>query len=135
VSIEVTTDPSRLDVERIHRWLSEDTYWALGRPLEVVERAIEHSLNFGAYDDTGEQVAYARVVTDHATFAWLCDVYVAPAARGKGVGTTLLDAITGHLAELRLSRTMLATADAHAVYARYGFQPLSRPGMFMAIER
>ena len=135
MSIEVTTDRARLDVERIHRWLSEDAYWALGRPREVVERAIEHSLNFGAYDDTGEQVAYARVVTDHATFAWLCDVYVDPAARGKGVGTTLLDAVTGHLAELGLSRTLLATADAHAVYARYGFQPLSKPAMFMAIER
>ena len=135
MSIEVTTDRSRLDVERIHRWLSEDAYWALGRPREVVGRAIEHSLNFGAYDDAGEQVAYARVVTDHATFAWLCDVYVDPAARGKGVGTALLDAVTGHLARLELSRTMLATADAHAVYARYGFQPLAKPSMFMAIER
>jgi GNAT superfamily N-acetyltransferase len=80
-------------------------------------------------------VAHARVVTDHATFAWLCDVYVEPSSRGAGVGTTLLDAVTAHLAGLRLSRTLLATADAHALYTRYGFTPLSDPGRFMAFER
>jgi GNAT superfamily N-acetyltransferase len=135
VSIEVTTDRSRLDVERIHRWLSEDAYWALGRPREVVGRAIEHSLNFGAYDDAGEQVGYTRVVTDHATFAWLCDVFVEPSARGAGVGTALLDAVTAHLSGLRLSRTLLATADAHALYARYGFTPLNEPERYLAQER
>jgi GNAT superfamily N-acetyltransferase len=134
VTVEVSTDASRLDVERIHRWLSEDAYWSLGRTLEVVARSVEHSLNFGAYDQ-GEQVAFARVVTDHATFAWLCDVYVEPSSRGAGVGTTLLDAVTAHLAGLRLSRTLLATADAHALYTRYGFTPLSDPGRFMAFER
>ena len=131
MSIEVSTDPGRLDVDRIHRWLSEDAYWSLGRTLEVVKRSIEHSLNFGAYDEHGELVGYARVVTDHATFAWLCDVYVDPSSRGGGVGTALLDAVSGRLAGLRLSRTLLATADAHALYTRYGFTPLPRPERFM----
>jgi len=129
--VRVSADPSRLDVARIHRWLSEDAYWSLGRTREVVERSIEHSLNFGAYDDAGEQVGYARVVTDHATFAWLCDVYVDPSARGAGVGTALLEAVNAHLAGYRLSRTLLATADAHPLYERYGFAPLASPTRFM----
>lgn len=129
--MRISTDPSRLDVARIHRWLSGDAYWSLGRTREVVERSIEQSLNFGAYDDSGEQVGYARVVTDHATFAWLCDVYVAPDRRGDGVGTALLDAVTARLAGYRLSRTLLATADAHPLYERYGFTPLAHPSRFM----
>jgi GNAT superfamily N-acetyltransferase len=134
MSVEVSTDPDRLDVDRIHRWLSEDAYWSLGRTREVVERSIEHSLNFGAYDEHGELVGYARVVTDEATFAWLCDVYVDPSARGAGVGTALLDAVTARVAGLRLSRTLLATADAHALYTRYGFAPLRNVERFMARE-
>jgi GNAT superfamily N-acetyltransferase len=130
--VRVSADPSLLDVPRIHRWLSEDAYWSLGRTREVVERSIEHSLNFGAYADSGEQVGYARVVTDHATFAWLCDVYVDPSSRGAGVGTALLDAVTAQLAPLGLSRTLLATADAHSLYERYGFKPLAHPSRFMA---
>jgi GNAT superfamily N-acetyltransferase len=129
--VRVSTDPDLLDVPRIHRWLSEDAYWSLGRTREVVERSIASSLNFGAYYDSGEQVGYARVVTDQATFAWLCDVYVAPDRRGAGVGTALLDAVTARLAGYRLSRTLLATADAHALYERYGFTPLHHPERFM----
>jgi GNAT superfamily N-acetyltransferase len=130
--VRVSTDPGLLDVARIHRWLSEDAYWSLGRTRDVVERSIEHSLNFGAYADSGEQVGYARVVTDHATFAWLCDVYVDPSARGAGVGTALLDAVTARLSPLALTRTLLATADAHPLYERYGFKPLQHPDRFMA---
>jgi GNAT superfamily N-acetyltransferase len=128
--MEVSTDPARLDVGRIHRWLSTDAYWALGRPREVVETSIAHSLNFGAYQD-GEQVGYARVVTDRATYAWLCDVYVAPAHRGSGVGTGLLEAVTRELDRMRLARIVLATDDAHEVYARFGFLPLPDPRQWM----
>ena len=135
MSTEVSTDASRLDVERIHRWLSEDAYWSLGRTLEVVARSIEHSLNFGAYDERGEQVGYARVVTDHATFAWLCDVYVEPASRGAGVGRALMERVTAELAPYRLKRILLATADAHDLYRGYGFEPLAHPSRFMAQER
>ena len=123
-ALEVSTDPARLDVDLIHRWLSEDAYWALGRSRGAVERSIAHSLNFGAYDD-GRLVGYARLVTDEATFAWLCDVYVAPDHRGRGVGTALMDAVDDWLRGLGVRRAMLATADAHALYARYGFEPVS----------
>jgi N-acetylglutamate synthase-like GNAT family acetyltransferase len=122
--LEISTDPGRLDVDQIHRWLSEDAYWARGRSREVVERSIAHSLNFGVYDD-GQLVGYARLVTDGATFAWLCDVYVAPDQRGRGVGTALMDAVEERLRGLGVRRAMLATADAHALYARYGFEPVS----------
>ena len=127
--MEISTDPGRLDVGLIHRWLSTDAYWALGRG-ETVERSIEHSLNIGAYDGP-DQVGYARVVTDRATFAWLCDVYVDVGHRGSGIGTALLDAVAAELAPMRLKRVMLATADAHDIYTRYGFRPLPNPERFM----
>ncbi|MEU0694310.1 GNAT family N-acetyltransferase [Streptomyces niveus] len=132
---DISTDPARLDAERIHRWLSTDAYWALGRARDVQDRAIAGSLNFGVYDTaTGEQVAYARVVTDHATFAWLCDVYVAPGARGKGLGTELAAAARDHLAPLGLRRVMLATEDAHGVYEKVGFKPIENPLMWMTLD-
>ena len=87
--LSVSTDYALLDVERIHHWLSEDAYWSLGRTLETVERSLRHSVNVGAYDD-GQQVGLLRMVTDRATFAWVCDVYVDPAARGVGVGQLLM---------------------------------------------
>ncbi|MFI1581428.1 GNAT family N-acetyltransferase [Embleya sp. NPDC020630] len=120
---EVSTDPTRLDVATIHRWLSEDAYWALGRPREKLERAIAGSLNFGVYDvASGAQVGYARVITDRATFGWLCDVYIDPTVRGKGLGTALTIAVRDELAPDGLRRIMLATADAHGVYAKVGFR-------------
>nr|WP_218851660.1 GNAT family N-acetyltransferase [Nocardioides panaciterrulae] len=120
-----------LDVDTVHRWLSTDAYWALGRSREVVERAIAGSVNFGAYD--GDRlVGYARLVTDRATFAWLCDVYVAPESRGRGVGTAMLAAVHEQLAAWQVKRALLATEDAHEVYARFGFGPLEEPGRWMA---
>ncbi|AXE26143.1 GNAT family N-acetyltransferase [Streptomyces globosus] len=131
---EISADPSRLDVARIHRWLSEDAYWALGRSREKQEAAIAGSLNFGVYDSaSGEQAAYARVVTDRATFAWLCDVYVDPGVRGKGLGGALVAAVRAHLEPFGLRRILLATADAHEVYARHGFEPLAFPQKWMAL--
>jgi len=130
MTVEISTDPERLDVDAVHRWLSEDAYWALGRPREVVERAIEHSLNVGAYVDR-VLVGYARVVTDRATFAWLCDVYVEPSHRGRGVGSALLSAVDEQLASYGVGRALLATEDAHDVYARFGFAPLSHPERWM----
>jgi GNAT superfamily N-acetyltransferase len=127
----VSTDPSLLDVETVHRWLSTDAYWALGRPREVVERAIAGSVSFGAYDG-GRLVGYARLVTDRATFAWLCDVYVDRPSRGRGVGTALLVAVDEQLAGWQVKRAVLATEDAHEVYARFGFAPLEEPRRWMA---
>ncbi|MDX3692853.1 GNAT family N-acetyltransferase [Streptomyces europaeiscabiei] len=131
---EISDDPDRVDVGRVHRWLSTDAYWALGRPREKQEVAIRGSLNFGVYEEaSGEQVAYARVVTDRATFAWLCDVYVDPSARGKGLGAALVAAVREHLRPYGLRRILLATHDAHGVYAKLGFEPLAKPDQWMAL--
>ncbi|MGW0185302.1 GNAT family N-acetyltransferase [Streptomyces sp. NPDC003362] len=132
---EISTDPDRVDADRVHRWLSTDAYWALGRPREKQDRAIAGSLNFGVYDTaSGEQVAYARIITDRATFAWLCDVYVDPSVRGKGVGTALVGAVREELRPHGLRRILLATHDAHAVYEKLGFAPLERPDQWMALH-
>lgn len=131
---EISTDPSRLDAALIHRWLSQDAYWALGRSRAKQDRAIAGSLNFGVYSrGSNAQVGYARVVTDYATFAWLCDVYIASAARGRGLGTALTVAVRDHLAPYGMRRILLATADAHAVYAKAGFAPLETPEKWMAL--
>ncbi|CAM5333133.1 GNAT family N-acetyltransferase [Streptomyces coeruleorubidus] len=131
---EISTDPARVDAERVHDWLSTDAYWALGRPREKQDRAIEGSLNFGVYETaSGEQVAYARVITDRATFAWLCDVYVDPSVRGKGVGSALVAAVRDELREYGVRRVLLATHDAHGVYEKVGFAALERPEHWMAL--
>ncbi|MEU7056516.1 GNAT family N-acetyltransferase [Streptomyces sp. NPDC046197] len=131
---EISTDTDRIDTDLVHHWLSTDAYWAIGRPREKQERAIAGSLNFGVFDiASGEQVAYARVVTDRATFAWLCDVYVAPVVRGKGIGTALVGAVREHLRPHGLRRIALATHDAHGVYEKLGFRPLQRPEQWMAL--
>ncbi|WP_405874789.1 MULTISPECIES: GNAT family N-acetyltransferase [unclassified Streptomyces] len=131
---EISTDPERIDVERVHRWLSTDAYWALGRSRETQDRAIAGSLNFGVYDVvSGNQVAYARVITDRATFAWLCDVYVDPSVRGKSVGTAMVAAVREHLRPYGMRRILLATHDAHGVYEKLGFRELARPDQWMAL--
>ncbi|MGW8886881.1 GNAT family N-acetyltransferase [Streptomyces sp. NPDC055749] len=123
---EISSDPARLDHARVHHWLSTDAYWALGRTRAHQDRAIAGSLNFGAYEiGSGEQAAYARVVTDEATFGWLCDVYVDRAARGHGLGVRLTTAVRDHLAAAGVHRLMLATDDAHGVYEKAGFRPLA----------
>ncbi|WP_067713187.1 GNAT family N-acetyltransferase [Nocardia yamanashiensis] len=131
---EIDTAPDRLDVDLVHHWLSTDAYWALGRERDIVERAIRGSLNFGAYDTDGAQVAYGRVVTDLTTFAWLCDVYVDPAHRGAGLGSRLTTAIRDHLAPYKLKRIVLATLDAHGLYAKLGFEPVANPEMWMVLS-
>jgi GNAT superfamily N-acetyltransferase len=137
--LEISLDPERLDVDRIHRWLSEDAYWALGRSRDVVERSIAGSSVAGVYDGPapdGELIGLARVVGDDATFAWLCDVYVAPAWRGRGVGGWLVDELVTELVERRgIPRLLLATRDAHAVYAKAGFEPLAGVWRWMEIDR
>ncbi|MFC0097512.1 GNAT family N-acetyltransferase [Micromonospora marina] len=123
---EISTDPDRIDLDRVHVWLATDAYWALGRDRETVVRAFAGSTGFGVYrPGDGRQVAVARVVTDGATFAWLCDVYVDPAERGRGLGTWLAGAVRDHLGELGVRRILLATLDAHEVYAKIGFRPVA----------
>lgn len=128
MNVEISTDPQRLDMTLIHHCLAESAYWAMGRPRDVVQRAFDNSLCFGAYAD-GRQVGFCRVVTDYATFAWLADVFVLEEARGQGVGKALVRAVQDH-ADLRALRILLATRDAHGLYAQYGFEPV-RPDRFM----
>ncbi|MEV0011945.1 GNAT family N-acetyltransferase [Streptomyces sp. NPDC051840] len=131
----ISSDPARIDAARVHHWLSTDAYWAVGRTREQHDRMMTGSLNFGAYDlASGEQAAYARVVTDRASFAWICDVYVDRSARGQGLGTRLVTAVRDELAPLGVRRFMLATKDAHGVYERLGFAPLAEPDMWMALQ-
>jgi GNAT superfamily N-acetyltransferase len=126
----ISTDAARLDLAMIHKYLSGSAYWAMGRPLEMVRRSIENSLPFGVYED-GAQIGFARVVTDYATFAWLADVFVLPEFRGRGIGKWLIGVIMEHPRLPGLRRWILATKDAHGLYAQYGFTPLSAPERFM----
>jgi len=130
----ISNDPALLDREGIHRFLSEHSYWAQGVPREVVERAIEHSLCFGVYR-SGRQVGFARVVTDFATFAWLADVFVVEAERGRGVSKKLVAAVLEHPRLQGLRRILLGTLDAHGLYARFGFKPIKEVERFMEIHQ
>ncbi|AYF99626.1 N-acetyltransferase [Protaetiibacter intestinalis] len=130
-----STDPADIDRERVHRWLSEDAYWARGRSRELQDAALDGSRNFAVVDSaSGEQVAFARVVTDGVTFAWLCDVYVAPEVRGRRVGVGLIAGVAAELERLGVRRWVLRTADAHGLYARFGFEPLAEPDTWMVRE-
>ena len=129
--LRISTDPAELDLDWLYRALSERAYWALGRDRSVFERSIEGSLVFGVYVGT-RQVGFARVVTDQATFAWICDVFVEESARGLGVGKRLMSAIVEDPRLQGLKRMLLATDDAHGLYRQFGFEPLVEPGKWMA---
>ena len=129
---EISTDHARLDITAIHAFLSQ-TYWSPGIPRAVVERAIAHSLCFGVFHD-GAQVGFARAVTDRATFAYLADVYLLEAHRGRGVARRLVAAIVAHPELQGLRRFTLATADAHGLYERFGFELPTRPANMMEIH-
>jgi GNAT superfamily N-acetyltransferase len=129
---ELITDPARLDVAAIHAFLSK-TYWSPGVPRHIVQRAIDNSLCFGVLFE-GQQVAFARLVTDRATFAYLADVYVLEEHRGRGLSRRMMEAIKAHPELQGLRRMMLATRDAHGLYAKFGFKPLAAPGRLMEIH-
>jgi len=143
VGYVLTTDPGRVDVDRVHSWLAEQSYWAKGRDRGVVERAIAGSINYSVYDDApnndapygdARQAAFARVVTDGATFAWICDVFVDERHRGRGLGSWLIESIVEDLRQAGVQRLVLATRDAHEVYRRAGFATLEGPGRWMEID-
>jgi GNAT superfamily N-acetyltransferase len=129
-SFEISTDKSRLDLDRIAAFLA-DSYWAGRRPRDVIERSIAASLCFGAYrKNDGLLVGFARVVTDYATFGWVADVFVDPACRGAGLGKALIKAVV-ETPDLQGIRLLLVTRDAHGLYAQYGFEPLATPENWM----
>ena len=127
----ISTDPSMLDLDVVHGFLQR-SYWAAERPLETVKRSVERSLSFGLYQgERHRQVGFARVVTDFATFAWLCDVFVEEAHRGQGLGVWLMETVVAHPELQCLRLWMLGTRDAHGLYEKIGFTPLSVPERWM----
>ena len=129
----VSTDPSRLDLDAIHAFLVT-AYWCEGIPRETVARALANSLGFGLYEGQ-RQIGLARVVTDRATFAYLCDVYVLPELRGRGLGSWLMECVLAHPDLQGLRRFSLVTRDAHELYRPFGFTEIKNPGRHMAIAR
>lgn len=129
----LSDDPGLIDADRVHRWISEESYWANGRSQDVMARALEGSHVIGVYLD-GEQVAICRIVSDGATFAWLCDIFVDASVRGNGIGTWLAESAAAWATSMGVTRMVLATRDAHDVYARVGFAPLEGASRWMEID-
>lgn len=133
----ISTDPERLDLDAVHAALTR-MYWSEGISRELVARALANSLVFGLYieqEGTHVQIGLARVITDSATFAYLCDVYVLEGYRGRGLAHWLMEVVTQHEALRGVRRFSLVTRDAHALYAAFGFKPLADPAKHMEISR
>jgi len=131
--IQISTDKTRLDIDLIHEYLSKESYWAIGRDIEMVRRSIDNSLCFGLYLED-QQIGFARVVTDYAVFAWIMDVFVLKDYRGNGYSKKLMNAIMTHEKLQNLQRWGLGTDDAHGLYEQFGFKPLSKPQNMMEIK-
>jgi len=131
-NVLISTDKALLDRALVHSFLSGHSYWAQGITPDAVNHSIEHSLCFGMYQDD-EQVGFCRVVTDFTTFAWLADVFVVEAKRGRGLSKKLMAAVLAHPDLQGLRRFVLGTRDAHGLYAQFGFKPLEYPERFMEI--
>jgi N-acetylglutamate synthase-like GNAT family acetyltransferase len=130
--IEITTDRAVIDIDAVHRFLSEESYWAKGIPREVVARSMEHSLCVAAIED-GALVGFTRVITDRATFAYIADVFVVASHRGRGISKELMRAVMEHPEVQGIRRWHLVTRDAHALYAQFGFTPIDVPERHMMI--
>jgi len=130
----VSDETARLDRDRVHRFLSLESYWAAGIPRAKVAKAIDHSLCFGLYDGR-EQVGFARVVTDRSTFAYVCDVFVDAASRGAGLGQWLVSCVLEHPELQGLRRICLMTRDAQGLYERFGFRPMPDPSRYLEMNR
>lgn len=133
----ISTDKSKLQTAAIHQWLSTESYWAKNIPLSLVEKYIRFSYCFGVYavseNKAPEQIGFARLITDHATFAYLADVYILPSHQKKGLSKWLMECIISNPELQGLRRWMLATRDAHGLYRQYGFEPLDHPDRIMQI--
>jgi N-acetylglutamate synthase-like GNAT family acetyltransferase len=131
---EISTDSGKADLVLVHEFLT-NSYWAKGIPLDTVARSIQNSLCFGIYEhSSGKQVGFARVISDQATFAYLADVFVIEAYRGKGLSKWMMACIKSHPQLQGLRRWLLATSDAHGLYAQFGFGALKTPGKWMEIH-
>jgi len=122
----VSDDPALIDVDLVHGWISEQSYWARGRSYEAMVRALANSIVFGLYAADGEQAGFARWVTDRATFSWLCDVFIDSAHRGHGLGSFLIGVATSH-PDIVATRQVLSTAPERTLYRQFGFGKLGTP--------
>ncbi len=133
----ISTDKSKLQIDVIHDYLANRSYWAKGIPVEIVQRSIDHSIAFGIYhqqENTLTQIGFCRVTSDLATFAYLADVFVLEEYRGNGLSKFLVESVLKHPDLQGLRRWVLATWDAHGLYAQFGFEPLDKPEYFMQIK-
>lgn len=130
---QISTDPAVIDLDLVHRYLAEESYWAAGVPRAVVEKSIAHSLCFSVLHHSG-QVGFARLITDRATFAYLADVFILTEHRGHGLGKWLVECIKAHPELPGLRRWLLATADAHGLYTQFGFKALAKPQNMLEIR-
>jgi GNAT superfamily N-acetyltransferase len=126
----ISTDPSKLNLDIIHNYISNESYWGKGRSLEVVKRSIDNSLPFGIYYKD-EMIGFARILTDYATFAWVADVFILDEHRGKGLSKWLMEIILSHPQVQGFRRWVLATKDAHELYRKFGFRELNKPERWM----
>jgi GNAT superfamily N-acetyltransferase len=126
----ISTDDHRLNIPLIHDFISNQSYWAQGRKIEIVQLALDNSLNFGLYKN-GEQIGFARVVTDYCTFAWLADVFIIEGFRGEGLSKWLMEVIMNHPRLINMRRWVLATKDAHRLYEQFGFGRMAQPERWM----
>lgn len=129
----ISADKSKLNISVIHQYLSQEAYWCLNIPLDIVQRSIENSACFGVYQGDN-QVGFARVITDFATFGYLADVFILPEHRGLGLSKQLMTFIMAYLPLQGLRRIMLVTRDAHGLYEQFGFQPIDSPENTMFIK-
>ncbi len=131
--MKISTDIATFDLALIHRFLSQESTWARDIPVETVQRSLRYSLCFGGFED-GQQIAFARVVTDRATFAYLMDVFVVPEQRGKGHSKTLVQAVLDHPELQGLRRFMLSSSNARGLYQGFGFASPAKPEILMEIN-
>jgi len=132
---KISADKSLINFEAVYKYLNGESYWAKGISAEKLLSAIENSMCFGVYDKENSQVGFARVITDQATFAYICDVFILPGSRGLGLSKWLVQSILGHTELQGLRRWSLATADAHGLYSQFGFTQITRPEGWMEILR
>lgn len=128
----ISTDQSLLDFEVVYNFLDKDSYWSKGVPVDTLKKAIENSFCFGVYKE-GKQIGLARIITDKAVFAYICDLFILPDYRGTGLSKWLLQTIVNHPELQGLRRWSLGTADAHGLYSQFGFTPISKPEIWMEI--
>jgi GNAT superfamily N-acetyltransferase len=130
----ISTDPARIDLDAVHDFLT-NCYWAKGISRALVARSIEHSLCFGIYRPDGEQVGFARVISDYATFAYIGDVFVLESHRGRGLSKWMMECIIQHPLLQNLRRWVLLTRDAHGLYSQFGFTPVAKAERYMELHR